>query len=204
VARGAALASPKEGLAYLLAGAGPVGQPGKTVAIEGDDRDAIRRGQQNEILLKPVQHPVAVLPDRVQVVDEDEIARAHRFVVDQGRDSPDSVFGSAPRVASVDLREVTDRDRFAVDQKFEVVRFETADPIPLSVRDDSLDVDDTDVDHVGEQVGQGILLPQRGTATTQKVTAAAEPSLIESPWLFRGSRQSTEQQHPCQGRLPSA
>jgi len=162
VARGAALASPKEGLAYLLAGAGPVGQPGKTVAIEGDDRDAIRRGQQNEILLKPVQHPVAVLPDRVQVVDEDEIARAHRFVVDQGRDSPDSVFGSAPRVAFVDLREVADRDRFTVDQKFEVVRFETADSIPLSVRDDSLYVDDTDVDHVGEQVGQGTLLSPDG------------------------------------------
>ena len=62
----------------------------------------------------------------------------------------------------VDFREVVDPHGCAVDVEFEVARLESPDPVPLLVGDDDFDVHDADVDHVGEQVGQGALLARGG------------------------------------------
>ena len=148
----------EECAAELVAGVRPVRQPGDALSVERDDRRAVRRVEQAKVLVQAAQYAVAASPDGRQVVHEDQVVRADLLVAGQGLHVRDAVGGSRPRVALVDLGEVRDGHRLTVDEEFEVVRLETANPIPFPVRDDDFDVDDPHVHRVRKQLRQRALL----------------------------------------------
>ncbi len=150
----------EECAAELVAGVRPVRQPGDALSVERDDRRAIRRAEQAKVLVQAAEHAVAASPDGREVVHEDQVVRADLLVAGQGLHVRDAV-GGRPRVTLVDLGEVRDGHRLTVDEELEVVRLETANPVPFPVRDDDFDVDDPHVDRVREQLGQRTVLSGR-------------------------------------------
>ena len=144
----------------------PAGEHVEFLAAEGDDGHAISRPEVRKLFLQRVEHTVALGRGREEVVDEHEDTGADLVTRDQRR------YGERARIRfprgchcapGTDLGEVLDRHLAAVDRQLEVAGFETGDALSVPVSNHDLEVDDTNVEHLSEDVrGSWLLRLERG------------------------------------------
>ncbi len=138
--------------------AGPGGQHVQIPAVEGHDRHPIFGPEPRQLGLQGLQNRIAIWGQGEELVDEDQVAGAHRAARYHGRDLRDT--GNLLRRwnlrgdSTAHFGEIVDRNLLPVDLEDEVLRSETPHRHAILVGDYDFQVHHPHIHHLGVDAGE--------------------------------------------------